>query len=232
LITPQQIDDQQLAERYLAGQLGEHESAEFERHVAEHPQVLDDLQAAAGIKIGLAMLRGSGELKQLTTPRVPRWRLGLAMAATILVASVGTNYVLRERPWQQPAVATAGKLFLGRTAALKVIATYDVQRTRSDMDVTITKPAAAGALELRLIDAFRQTGRYRAELFSITDDARTLQASTDAVSLDAQGFPVVLLEAASLQIGSYELRLTGYTENDSQIYLNDFLIGVVPEGTP
>jgi len=235
LITPQDIDEQQLAERYLTGQLGATEQAEFEQHYTQDPRVLRDLQAVAGIKIGLALLRASGELQRLNAPRTARWPAALAIAASLLVA-VTAGYWLRSQP---PAVlaATASALTDSNGVPLSILTTYDLQRTRSDVDVTILKPNTAGTIQLRLLDALEPPpAAYSIELFAILpDDTRSSQAVLDALRTDDSGLLNVYIDAAALEVGSYELRLFKQAAGAERAQLSDFLIDVVthsPDALP
>jgi hypothetical protein len=244
LITPRDIEDQQLAERYLADQLGPIEQAELEQYYSEHPGVLQDLQAVAGIKMGLALLRATGELERLNAPRKARWMLVLAAAATLLVA-VLTGYLLRTQ-LQPPAViaATASALSTARGVPLRVHSTYDLQRTRSDVDVTIVKPATPGPIELRLRDALDPPPAvYGIELLAIQPgDTRSSRAKIGGLRADDSGLLNLYLDPAALGVGSFELRLFRETSRDAapgsrqgsfdsgSLELSDFLIDIVAEG--
>jgi hypothetical protein len=234
LITPRHIDDQQLAERYLADQLTDAERAELEEYYSDHPQVLKDLQAVAGIKAGLASLRASGELDQLTAQPRTRWHLGLALAASLLVATIGSGYLLRSSMHSGPVMAAATSALTNRAGVpLQILATYDLQRTRSDVDVIIAKPVATGAIQLRLRDVLDPPpATYRVELFAILpDDTRRSQASVDKVTTDDYGLLNVFLDPATLDLGSYQLRLLKDIAGATPAEVSDFLIDIVPDAT-
>jgi hypothetical protein len=243
LITPRDIEDQQLAERYLADQLSPVEQAELEQYYSEHPDVLQDLQAVAGIKMGLALLRATGELERINAPRKARWPLLLAPAATLLVA-VLVGYLMRAQlPPPTVIAATASALSAARNMPPRVHSTYDLQRTRSDVDVTIVQPPTAGLIELRVRDALEPPpAAYRIELLAIqSGDTRISRASLGGLSADDAGVLNLYLDPAALGVGSFELRLFKEASGDAapssrpdsfsaSLELTDFLIDIVAEG--
>lgn len=238
MITPRDIEDHQLAERYLADQLSPTEQAELEQYYSEHPDVLQDLQAVAGIKMGLALLRTTGELQRLNAPRKTRWPLVLAAAATLLVV-VLSGYLLRTQ-LQPPTViaASASALSAARGAPLRVHSTYELQRTRSDVDVTIVQPRSAGLIELRLRDALDPPpAEYRIELLAIqAGDTRSSRARLGGLRVDDSGVLNLYLDPTVLGVGSFELRLFKEASRDSassssqDLELSDFLIDIVADG--
>jgi hypothetical protein len=234
LITPRRIDDQQLAERYLADQLTADERDELEQYYSDHPQMLKDLQAVAGIKLGLALLRDSGELQQLTAlPRRTRWHLPLALTAALLVAVIGAGLLRSQTQTRSTAVMAAAISTLTNRSGtpLDILITYDLQRTRSDADLVITKPVVAGAIKLRLRDSLDPPpATYRIELLSIqVDDTRVTRATLDELTADDHGLLNVYLDPAALDLGSYELRLFKGA-GTAHAAVGDFLLDIVAEG--
>lgn len=224
MLTKRYIDDHQVVERYLAGQLSDAERDEFEDYYAVHPDVLRELDAAAGIKLGVALLRESGELPALIAQRpAPRWRTGLALAATVLIAVVAGAYWFRNDAAAPPILA--GDLS-GLRASLPVAASYQVQRTRSDVDAVVALPSTGQAVRLRIRPFFEaRPTNYRVELLSITPDtdARTPLAAADGLVLDQDGLLTVYLDATQLQPGNYELIVAGQTGASGS---NEFLIEI------
>jgi hypothetical protein len=233
LITPRRIDDQQLAERYLAGQLAADEQDALEQYYSDHPQMLKELQAVAGIKLGLALLRASGELQQLTArPRRKRWHLPLALAAALLVAVIGGGLLRSQTRSTTVMAATVSTLTKRSGTPLDILTTYDLQRTRSDADVVIAKPVVAGAIKLRLRDALDPPpATYRIELLAIqADDTRATRAAVDELTVDDHGLLNVYLDPAALDLGSYELRLFRGA-GTAHAAVSDFLLDIVAEGS-
>lgn len=226
------IDEHQVLERYLAEQLSDQERDEFENYYAENPEILRDLQAVAGIKTGAALLRQSGELKALTTARsAPRWRTGLALAASVLIAVVASNYWLRSGTSHPVVLAGDLGAFESR---LSIAATYQVQRTRSDVDAMVTLPQGSQAIKLRIRPIFESPpARFKVELLSIAtnSDARTSLASAEKLGLDADGFIIVYLDSRQIRPGSYELRVAADAAG-ANLASNEFLIEVSPATRP
>jgi hypothetical protein len=230
LLTKQYIDEHQVVERYLADQLSDTEREAFEDYYAENPDVMRDLNAVAGIKLGVALLRESGELTALTAARPPpRWRAGLALAATLLIAIVAGAYWFRNDA--APPVILAETLdAFGKS--LPVAASYQVQRTRSDVDATVRLPMNPQAIRLRMRPTFEAPpASYRVELSSIdeTSEARAPVAAIDGVGLDADGFVTIYVDSAYLSPGSYELKVADRAAAADDPDTNDFLIEVTTD---
>jgi hypothetical protein len=228
LLTKKYIDDHQIVERYLADQLSDVEREEFESYYVEHPEILDDLQAAAGIKLGAASLRKSGELQKLTARR--RWPSGLALAATFLVMIMGA-YLLRAGA-PQPVIMAAE---LGDFATpLTEAAIYQVQRTRSDVDAIVALPGTPQALKLRVRPALEPLpAAYRAQLAVIAEDgSQALVASLRGLQLDGDAFVTLYLNSGSLQPGNYQLNLSEDVAPEANPVVNEFLLELVASGVP
>ena len=225
MLTKQYIDDHQVIERYLADQLTDVEREEFESYYVEHPEILEDLQAAAGIKLGAALLRRSGELQKLTArPRWARWRSGLALAASLLVVITGA-YLLR--PGTQPTMIMAASLgdFPSTLATADI---YQVQRTRSEVDAVVVLPDRPEALTLRVRAAIEPPpASYQMQLAAIAEDeTQTAIASLTGLRLDGEGFITVYLNSATLQPGMYQLNVSDEAAGAAATP-NEFLIEVV-----
>jgi hypothetical protein len=229
LLTKQYIDEHQLLERYLADQLSGAERDQFEDYYAEHPEVLHDLEAVASIKLGTELLRESGELQRLLSPRrVPRWRAGVALAAALFIAILATGYwFVNDAP---SPVILARNLDAFRTP-LPLGKSYQVQRTRGDADALITLPPSPQAIKLRVRPVFDpQPASFRIQLSSIAEagDARIALAGLDPVGLDADGFLTLYVDSARLRPGNYELKVSNAAAVATTPTVNDFLIEVIP----
>jgi hypothetical protein len=229
MLTRQYIDDHQVVERYLADQLSDVERDEFEDYYAEHPDVLRELDAAAGIKLGVAMLRESGELATLTkVPPARRWHTGWGLAATLLVAIiVGTYWAKNET--QPPAILSGNLDALGRPS---IAASYQIQRTRSDVDAIVSLPPRPQAIELRIRPVFAPpAASYQIELLSIAEgsEIRTPVAAIDELGPGADGLVTIYVSSARLRPGSYELRVADAANSSA---INDFLVVITGENAP
>jgi len=60
-----QIDGEQIIERYLANQLSPTVVQDFEAHYAKHPRVVRDIELVLRLKEGLATLADRGEFDGL-----------------------------------------------------------------------------------------------------------------------------------------------------------------------
>ena len=62
------IDDQHIVARYLADQLPAAQREEFESYYLQHPEMVEELEAAARFKVGLMLLRDAGQLDEVLKP--------------------------------------------------------------------------------------------------------------------------------------------------------------------
>src|ERR1043165_5298786 len=90
------IDDHHVVARYLADRLTDEEREAFEAYFPEHPDVVQELEAAARFKVGLMQLRDTGELTQLLqpAPRRQTWQY-LAAAAAVAALVIGAFFFVR-----------------------------------------------------------------------------------------------------------------------------------------
>ena len=73
------IDQQHVVARYLADRVTDNERSEFEAYYLVHPEIVQEMEAAARFKVGLMQLRDSGELPKLlrSKPRYLQWQFPL-----------------------------------------------------------------------------------------------------------------------------------------------------------
>src|SRR5688572_21034668 len=97
------IDDHHVVARYLADRVTEEERSAFEAYYLEHPEVVQELEAAARFKTGLMRLRETGELDDLMQAKAGgfRWPY-LAAAAAIAFLVLGAFFALTRPPETQP----------------------------------------------------------------------------------------------------------------------------------
>jgi hypothetical protein len=213
------IDDPTRASRYLAGQLSETESAEFEARFLEDPETVAELEATARLKIGLQRLRRNGELQELIagagTPSPSRTWL-LAIAASVGAVVIGVSlWFPRLHPGgaSMPVLASAATAFTDRGGhSLSVISTTPLFRTRAERyDAVIDLPATRGAIKLRVLPSTpTDTARYQAALARIKDDDSS-EASVAVGNLQPSaedGFVDVYADSSLLAPGRYRLILT------------------------
>lgn len=202
IMNRQHIEQQHLLTRYLAGQLSDAERDAFEAHYVEHPQVLQELEVAAKLKLGLALLEQSGEL----TARPRRyWLAGLAAAAVLLVAIAAASWFASPTP--TPPLLTASLRTLGDSGAASLAGTFKIERTRSrGVDATIVLPAAPRPIALRVRPELPAATGYglRLNVFAVDGTPREL-GRLDSLQPDADGFLTIYVAAGQLQPGSYEI---------------------------
>src|SRR5437868_10856891 len=126
------IDDHHVVARYLADQLPDAEREAFEAYYIEHPQMLQEMETAARLKVGLRQLQERGELHEIIhkKPNYARQRL-FAAAAGVAIAVIGVLLWTNAGPARAPVlVASSAELVsrLGRT--LPIASTHTILRTR------------------------------------------------------------------------------------------------------
>jgi hypothetical protein len=209
------IDDHHVVARYLADQLPDTEREAFESYYLEHPEVVQDLEAAARLKVGLAQLQTRGELDSLLTqkPRTlvaPPW---LAAAAVLAAVAIGLGIFFKRGPSGPPMLArSAAALVVSGAAPLANIDRYTILRTRgTTVDAEVEIPTDPQAITLRILPEFEaQPARYRVTLDSVINDNSTKQiASVEGLVPDTNGFVSVFLNSSRIPVGTYNLAIAG-----------------------
>lgn len=213
------IDEHHIVARYLADQLSDAEREAFEAYYLEHPDVVQDMEAVARLKVGLARLQESGELAQALTPQRFSRNYYIAAAAAVVIAAVGLLFFYVREPLQQ-------RPMLAASASTTVTATYLVLRTRSaatyDTEITITD--SPQTVELRILpEVEAQPARYRVEISSADAERQNL-AALGNLAPNADGFVPVYLDAARLAAGTYVLTIAGDTGTSAADSRSEFVI--------
>jgi hypothetical protein len=222
------IDEHHIVARYLADRLSDAERKAFEAYYLEHPDVVQDMEAVARLKVGLARLQESGELgKSIAARRVPRNYYYIAAAAAVIVAAVGLLY-LREPPQRTMLAASAATLLDRSGAPLGVTASYFVLRTRSTAahDTEITVADSPQAIELRVLpEVEAQPPRYRVELSTAAAGGEPqILSSVGDLAPTADGFVPVYLDTSRLAAGMYVLTIAGETGTSTADSRSEFVI--------
>lgn len=222
MMNRQYIEAQHVLTRYLAGQLSEAEREAFETYYVEHPQVLQELELAAKLKLGLALMEDSGELA--AAPR--RYRLpGLAAAALVLVVIAAAIWFARPGP--APVLAASlSSLAQFRDARLTTAATYTIERTRSrGFDARFELPIESRALRLRVLPEHPSSSTYGLRLNVLPAGAAPREIATvRGLRADADGMVSAYLDSRRLAPGGYEIILSA----DSSSEASSFLIRIDP----
>jgi hypothetical protein len=222
------IDEHHVVARYLADRLTDEEREAFEAYYVEHPDVVQELEAAARFKVGLMKLRETGELKQLLQrEKRPQWHY-FAAAAAIAALAVGVFLVIDRTPAAHPIVAATVDALHGKDGnPLTLTREYAILRTRgSAVDAEIALPTSAEALELRVLPEFTaRPERYRVHLFRMSaDDSLQSVAELGALVPEPDNFVSIFVDAARLQPGQYRLTITGDPDTDARDKESAFML--------
>jgi hypothetical protein len=205
----QYIDDNHIVPRYLADQLTDTERAAFEAYYLEHPEILREIDATARFKAGLAQLQASGELAALMKP-TPWYARGryLAVAAIVIIIIAAAFYIRTPTP---PLIAANLSALVGPTT---VASSHVVLRRRGSLfDAEVTLPAAADAIELRVLPEFAApNSHYRIALARIDANNRKEQlAEIKDLTANSDGMVRIYLDSPRIAPGDYSLIITNDT---------------------
>jgi hypothetical protein len=214
------IEDHHVVARYLANRLSDAEREEFEAYYLEHPQIVQEMEAAARFKAGLMQLRDSGELSQLLRreERPRQWRY-LAAAAAVAVIAIGTFLAIQRGP-DRPALVAA-------STESPIASQHAILRTRgSSVDAEIPLPADAAAIELRVLPEFAaHPSRYRIQLFRMSaDDSLQTVAELGGLVPAFDNFVTIFVDGARLQPGQYRLAISGDPDTDARDKESAFIL--------
>jgi hypothetical protein len=201
-------DDPGIANRYLAGQLTAAEQQAYEQYLLENHAAVEELEATARLKVGLASLRESGQLESLRATRAARpwlWTLAVAATAAFLVIGIG---VWRGSgvPRDTPLVAAASELMDSSGHPLESGASYALLPMRSSTyDAVIELPREPRAIELRARpDA--TASAYTVALSRIGPDGSSTPIGTvSELPQLKDDFVRVFVDSSRLQSGPYVL---------------------------
>jgi len=202
-------EDPGLASRYLAGQLSRSELQAYQQHLLENPAAVQELEATALMKVGLANLRETRQLEHLLQTRnIFGWLWpALAAAAALIVVAIGLLRAV-DAPLDTTLVATASELMDRSGRPLAAGSSYALLRTRSTAyDVVIELPPEPRAIELR-VRPEAQASAYSVDLSRIHPDTSATQiGSVEGVRAQADGF-VLYVDSSRLETAPYLLVIT------------------------
>jgi hypothetical protein len=223
------IDDNHVVARYLADRLTDEERDAFEAYYLEHPDVVQELEAAARFKVGLMRLRDSGELTSMLRP-APRRKTWQYLAAAAAVAAVAIGALLLVRgPQTQPLLAASVEALHRTSGALPEIAsTHAILRTRgSAVDAEIPLPPAGEVIELLVLPEFTAE-RYRVRLFRMSaDDSLQSVAELGGLAPAPDTFVPVFVDGSRLRPGQYRLAIVGDSDTDARDKESAFILRLV-----
>jgi hypothetical protein len=213
LMTRRYIDDHHIVARYLADQLSDSEREAFEAYYVEHPEIMQELEATAALKVGLMQLRDTGALDRLMKqPQLTKGqRVLAAMAAVTIVGIALATFMLPPPVPAPPLMASPSQLLDKRGAPLPIAATHTLMRTRgSEYDAEIDLPAKPHVIELRVLPEYdSSSGRYRIALSVLDAQGASRDVGTIGnLGLAADGFVPVSMNSARLEPGRYRVTLS------------------------
>ena len=226
------IDDKHVVARYLADRLTDEEREAFETYYLEHPDVVQELEAAARFKVGLMKLRDTGELAQLLQrEKRPQWHY-FAAAAALAALAIGTFLIIDRAPGTHPILAAAVDALRGANGNPPTLTReYAVLRTRgSAIDAEIRLPPAGEALELRVLPEFAaRPERYRVRLFRVSaDDSLQSVAELGGLVPEDDNFVSIFVDGTRLQPGQYRLTIAGDPDTDARDKESAFILRMQP----
>ena len=224
----QYIDDHHVVARYLADRLTDGEREAFEAYYLEHPDVVQEMEAAARFKVGLMKLRDLGELNRLVQQhKRPQWHY-LAAAAAIAALAVGVFLVIDRSPATHPILAASIDALHGTDGGPPTLTReYAILRTRgSAIDAEIQLPTFGAALELRVLPEFSaRPERYRVRLFRMSaDDSLQSVAELGGLAPEPDNFVSIFVDGARLQPGQYRLAIVGDPDTDARDKESAFIL--------
>ena len=222
------IDDHHVVARYLADRLTDEEREAFEAYYLEHPDVVQELEAAARFKVGLMKLRDSGELAQLLQQgKRPQWHY-IAAAAAVAALAVGVFLVVDRTPAARPILAASIDALHGTNGnAPALTQEFAILRTRgSAVDAEILLPTPGNALELRVLPEFTaRPERYHVHLFRVSaDDSMQSVAELGGLVPEPDNFVSIFVDGTRLQPGQYRLAITGDPDTDARDKESAFIL--------
>jgi hypothetical protein len=197
--------------RYLAGRLSDSETRVFEALYPREPDIVQELEATARFREGLAALRERGELDSLL--QVPPWRhrwVQVGIAASLAILAVGAALWIGRIHTVAPAVSASLTALRGSSdVSLSISGTYRfvTSRDAKNTALRVALPTTRGALEFRVLPEDRpEQVTYRASINAIPAvGAATLVGVADSLHADSEGFIRVFADSARLAPGAYEL---------------------------
>ncbi|MEM8963968.1 MAG: hypothetical protein AAGD38_20960 [Acidobacteriota bacterium] len=199
------IDDEQIIDRYLAGQLSAEDEAAFEEHLFASQSSLEAVQYGESLRRGLeavaederAVVATAGILVALRALRP--WHVVAASLLLVAMLGVMTSQHLELRRLRAETVASG----LVEPVASFAVVSLGMTRGSADSAVAIPRGERPLLLSLELRDVTARS--YRVRLFDATDQ---LVWSADAVEPTLYDSLMIAVPATFLRSGSYRVEVT------------------------
>ena len=228
----QYLEDHHVIARFLAGQLTEDESREFEEYMIANPEIVHDLESTARLKVGLHVLKDRGELEGVVKSKAVFRDARYALAASVAILAVCALLYFRGGAPQAPHLLASMSTLVDRAGHLMPLArTYAILRTRgTDYDALVELPATPQAIELRVLpENSAHPARYRVSLARVADDdSLSTVGSVAGLAPDGNGFVSVYFDSSKLTRGRYQLTVRGDVGTDAADAVSLFKIKLIP----
>ena len=206
------IDENYVIERYVRGKLRDYELAAFEVYLLDHPDVVEEVQYAAGLQAALERAHDDlfaeiAEPKHAQSPRAFNSTRTIAIAASVLLAiAIGTSAVLYGRvSSMDDLVRSAGDpVVIGREVWLEPV--------RGSRDVVIEQGAGEAIIlrvDVREMDADSYTIRIASDSYAweapaiAPDDRRSLTLLLPPLPTGA--YRLTVADDAQIQFAEYRI---------------------------
>jgi anti-sigma factor RsiW len=206
------IDDQQVIERYVLGQLPPQEVAAFELHFLSCPACLDQLEAVERLHGGLRGVAAEEVASSLGLLALGAWlrRFWAVGALVAALALLPAALLWRSHRRLEREVASA-RAMTGSVALLHLSPT----RTQAAVpDVHLDLATAPAWIVLALDVEGQALGSYRVEL---TSSAGETLWSADRLEADASAVLAIALPASLFASGDHRLAVTSESTGSSPV---------------
>jgi hypothetical protein len=196
--------------RYLADQLSDAERDAFEAYWLAHPEINEEIEAAARFKEGLQSLKESGQLDVLltqpATPRATFWRQAAIVLVAVTATLVGAVYFVSRPATLGVSIAEVSGSF---RSVLPVAGEYELLRLRSDatVDQEIELPSEPGAIRLRILPDDESASHYRATISAVRTDGPKVIASVSDLAPDDRRYVTLFLNSERVPAGIYDIAI-------------------------
>lgn len=208
-VTRIDLDEQELANRYLAGRLTDAECEAFENRLVQEPELIRDLEAVARFKVGLQVLEERGELENAIRGSrwTPAWFAVAAAAALVVVGVLLVPYMITVR---QPSLLASipASLTDRQGNVLPSAGSFTLLRKRvTTADAVIDLPPPGRAIEVRVLpESPPPQDGYTVSVWRQPQNGSAEKlGSTPHVTAAADGFLTVFIDTTRLTQGEYLL---------------------------
>jgi hypothetical protein len=221
-----QVLSQQLPEKFVAGQLSAAEEAEFQEYMLEHPEVVEQVELAQRLKLGLQTLSDRGELQTLVAERPRRNSLWFAAAAALVIAAMGISFYFHNAfGTPAPVLASSLEQLDARVRALPAVAAVTLVRLRDDTSATRLELAPdSGVVPLQILTGAPAGTSYDVVLRRAAEPEREI-ATLPAVATDSGGTVHIFLDASTLENGRHAVELR--RKSAEPVSVESYLIEIV-----